>query len=291
VNLRAAALALVACASPALADRLALQGELIQGGLVRGATEPGASVALDERAIRVSPDGAFVLGFGRDAKQATLRVRFPDGTIVDRPLTIAQRSYQVQRIDGLPQRQVTPPEEDLALIRDERAAVAAARATDSASAAWRKAFIWPASGPISGVYGSQRILNGEPRRPHLGVDIAAPAGTAVIAPSDAKVVLARPGLYFNGAMVILDHGHGVTSSYSHLSTIAVREGDAVRQGQQIGAIGATGRVTGAHLHWGISVFDVALDPALLVPSPIPASADAPTATVPAAPGSSPPASR
>ena len=291
MNLRAAALALVACASPALADRLTLQGEIIQGGLIRGATEPGANVALDERAVRVSPDGAFVLGIGRDAKQAVLRVRFPDGATIERPLAIAQRSYQVQRIDGLPQRQVTPPDEDLAQIRDERAAIGAARATDSASAAWRQHFIWPASGPISGVYGSQRILNGEPRRPHLGVDIAAPAGAPVVAPCDGVVVLARPGLYFNGAMVILDHGHGVTSSYSHLSAVNVREGEAVRQGAPIGAIGATGRVTGPHLHWGLSVFDVALDPALLVPSPSPASAGAATATVPAAPGSSPPASR
>ena len=290
--LRAAALALVACASPALADRLTLQGELTQGGLIRGAAEPGASVALDGRALRVSADGDFVLGFGRDAKHATLRVRFPDGATVERPLAVAQRSYRIQRIDGLPQRQVTPPDEDLAQIRAERALVDAARAADSANPLWRQHFIWPASGPISGVYGSQRILNGAPRQPHLGVDIAAPAGTPVVAPCDGVVMLARPSLYFNGAMVILDHGHGVTTSYSHLSAITVREGDAVRQGEPIGAIGATGRVTGPHLHWGLGVFDVALDPALVVgPPPSPASGGAATATVPAAPGSSPPASR
>lgn len=290
---RAAALALLVCATPALAERLTLDSKPMQGALVRGATEPGAAVAVDGRDIRVSPEGYFVLGFGRDAaKQAELRVRFRDGETIELPLAVARRTYQIQRIDGLPQRQVTPPDEDLAQIRDERRLIDAAHGSDSANAFWRKRFIWPASGPISGVYGSQRILNGEPRRPHLGVDIAAPAGTPVVAPCDGVVVLAHPNLYFNGNLVVLDHGHGVTTSYSHLSVVRVHEGERVRQGDVIGAIGATGRVTGPHLHWGLSVFDVAVDPALIAgPPPTPASAGAAIATVPDAAGSSPPASR
>ena len=290
---RAVALLLLACATPASADRLALDGKPMQGALVRCATEPGAAVALDGRAVRVSPEGYFVLGFGRDAVQrAELRVRFSDGSAIELPVTVAQRTYQIQRIDGLPQRQVTPPDEDLAQIRDERRLIDAAHESDSANAFWRKRFIWPASGSISGVYGSQRILNGEPRRPHLGVDIAAPADTPVVAPCDGVVVLAHPNLYFNGNLVVLDHGHGVTTSYSHLSVVRVHEGERVRQGDVIGAIGATGRVTGPHLHWGLSVFDVALDPALVAgPPPTPASAGAATATAPDAPGSSPPAAR
>ena len=286
------ALAILLCVSPALADRLDLAGSFTQGGLVQGATEPGARVELDGRAIRVAPDGAFVLGFGRDAApQAVLRVTFPDGAAVERRLAIARRSYRVQRIDGLPQRQVTPAEEDLAPIRAERALIDAARAADGTHESWRNGFIWPAAGPVSGVYGSQRILNGEPRRPHLGLDVAAPTGTPVVAAGDGVVALARANLYFNGNMVIVAHGHGVTTSYSHLSAIHVREGEAVRQGAVLGAIGATGRVTGPHLHWGLSLFDVALDPELAAVPPSPASAGAATATVPAARGSSPPASR
>lgn len=286
--LRAAALALFVCASPALAERLALDGPLVPGGLVRGAVEPGAAVAFEGRAIRVSPNGDFVIGFGRDAKAALLRVRFADGETVERSLAVAPRTYQVQRIDGLPQRQVTPTEEDLVAIRAERALIDVARTADTAAPFWRSRFVWPAAGPISGVYGSQRILNGEPRRPHLGVDIAAPAGTPVVAAAEGTVVLAREGLYFNGGMVVLDHGHGVTTSYSHLSVVRVRESERVRQGAAIGAIGATGRVTGAHLHWGISLFDTALDPALVAGPPNPASAGAATAIVPDAAGSSSP---
>ena len=271
MNLRAAALALVACASPALADRLTLQGEIIQGGLIRGATEPGASVALDERAVRVAPDGAFVLGFGRDAKQATLRVRFPDGTTDERKLAVAQRSYQIQRIDGLPQRQVTPPDEDLAQIRDERAAVAAARSTDSAKAAWRQRFIWPANGPISGVYGSQRIINGKPLRPHFGVDVAAAPGTPVRAAAAGTVTLAHGDLYFSGKTVIIDHGLGVSTLYIHMQEIKVATGDRVTQGQVIGTIGTTGRSTGPHLHWGLNLGQDYLDPATIV-GPMPGTA-------------------
>ena len=261
------AIALLASA-PALADDSEFTGPFTQGGLVQGRVPPGARVTLDGRELRVGPDGVFLIGFGRDVQGATLGVAYADGRSETRALAIEKRSWRIQRVDGLPQQTVTPNEEELKRIRAEGAEAREARKIDSAEPLFRTGFIWPVIGPISGVYGSQRILNGEPRAPHFGVDIAAPAGTPVVATADGTVTLAHDML-LSGKTLIVDHGYGLNSVYYHLSEIVVAAGDRISKGQMIGRVGATGRATGPHLHWGMNLFEIRLDPALLVP-PMPA---------------------
>lgn len=258
-------LLLLAAVRPAVA--LELEGQFVQGGLVIGSAADGATVSLAGKPIRVSPSGRFLFGFGRDFKgPATLAVRYGDGRIEERRIEVRQRQYQVQRIDGLPKRMVTPNAEAVKRIRRENAGIAKVRQQDTAKTWFESGFILPAKGRISGVYGSQRVLNGEPRRPHYGLDIAAPIGTPVVAPADGRVALAETDLYFTGGTVMLDHGHGLTSVYSHLSSVEVAVGAMLRQGERLGAIGSTGRATGAHLDWRLNWFAERLDPALLVPS-------------------------
>jgi len=249
----------------AAAEGLRLEGELVQGGLVRGVVPPGSEVWFAGRRLRADPDGGFLIGFDRDEPGAReLIVRHPDGSETVRQLSIAARDYVVERIDGLPPGQVSPSAEDLVRIEAEARLIAAARQRDSAAPGVAAAFVWPVTGRISGVFGSQRILNGEPRRPHRGVDVAAPSGRPVGAMADGVVSLAVPAMYFIGATVMIDHGHGLHSVYAHLSAIDVAVGQAVQRGATIGRIGATGRATGPHLHWGVFWFERALDPALLV---------------------------
>lgn len=250
---------------PALAGKLSLKGDFIQGGLVVGKTDPGAKITLDGRSIRVTEEGMFIFGFGRDAgKTAILQAVYADGKRQVRPLTVKGRKYRISRINGLPPKMVTPSAGALLRIRAEGKAIRAARATFTPVARFAGGFIWPTKGRISGVYGSQRILNGEPRRPHLGIDIAAPTGRRVVATAAGKVTLANTDMYFTGGTVIIDHGHGLSSVYSHLSAIDVRLGQNVKQGQLIGKIGSTGRSTGPHLDWRINWFQERLDPMLLL---------------------------
>lgn len=259
------ACALLTLAFSSFASELRFEGKFVQGGLVTGFTEPGARVTFDGRKVRVSDDGVFLIGFGRDAKaQSTLEIAFADGRNSERRIKVARRDYKIQRIDGLPPRKVTPKAEDLKRIREEYALVKAARRRDDPRTDFLRGFIWPAVGRISGVYGSQRILNGEPRRPHFGVDVAAPVGTPVVAPADGVVTLAHPDMFFSGGTIVIDHGHGLSSSFLHLSEVLVKEGKRVKQGELIARIGATGRVTGAHLDWRMNLFDARIDPQLLV---------------------------
>lgn len=238
-----------------------LRGEWCQGHLLRGQAEAGSRAFLNGEPLRVSDTGAFVFGFSRDENALqTLKVQRPNGVTwqhADKPCV---REYRIQRIDGLPPSKVTPNESALKRIREEGAQAAAARKFDETDPSVFAEFIWPAQGPISGVYGSQRILNGEPRRPHFGVDVAAPTGTPVVAPAAGIVRLAHPDMYFSGGTLIVDHGYGVTSSFLHLSKIDVKVGQRVEQGEKIAEIGATGRVTGAHLDWRMNWFDVRVDP-------------------------------
>jgi murein DD-endopeptidase MepM/ murein hydrolase activator NlpD len=265
----AAALGLAIWATPCAAGTLNLEGAFTQGGLVRGKTESGATVNLDGRAVRVAPDGSFVLGFGREAPaEAILDVAFPDGSRERRALAIAARQYDVQRIDGLPPQQVTPDAATQERIDRERALIAAARKADSDLIFFEEPLRWPALGPISGVYGSQRILNGEPRAPHMGVDIAAARGTPVVAAAAGSVTLAERGLFFTGGTVIIDHGYGLATTYQHMDRVDVTVGQHVDTGATIGTVGATGRVTGPHLHWSLNWYDVRLDP-MLAAGPIP----------------------
>jgi murein DD-endopeptidase MepM/ murein hydrolase activator NlpD len=252
----------------ATAQGLELKGSLTQGGLVLGRTEPGATVELDGRALRVSSDGTFVFGFGREAPpRAVLSVRQPDGTTTERLLDITPRDYDIQRIDGLPPKMVTPPSDVLARIKRENALIAETRRRDTDEVFFAGGWIRPAVGPVTGIYGSQRILNGEPRQPHYGIDYAGPAGSPVVAPAGGIVSLAQDDLYYTGGTVIIDHGHGLSSAFLHMSKVDVKPGDRVAQGQRIGAIGMSGRATGPHLDWRINWFEERIDPGLLVPEP------------------------
>ena len=254
---------------PLPAAALEMAGSFIQGGLVTGRAAPGTRLFLDGKAVPVSPTGDFMLGFGRDVPPAVvLREIRPDGGKTIHRLTVRQRNYQIQRIEGLPRRKVTPDPADMARIRTESRLVAAARRKTAATSLSGSGFAWPAKGRITGVYGSQRVLNGKPRRPHLGVDVAAPVGSPVTAMADGRVMFTHPGMFFNGQSIILDHGLGLSSIYIHLSAVSVEQGEKVLKGQLIGKIGKTGRVTGPHLHWGVRWNGVDLDPALLVPSPV-----------------------
>lgn len=248
------------------AGALELTGDFVQGGMVVGRTDPSARIFLNGKALRVSPDGLFVLGFGRDApKTALLEQRSGAGNVLHKPLIIGARDYKIECIDGLPPRKVEPSPSDLKRIRKEAAQVKRARAWDAPRTDFTQSFIWPVKGRISGVYGSQRILNGKPKRPHYGVDIAAPTGTPVKAPADGVVSLVHPNMFYSGGTLIIDHGHGVSSSFLHLHKILVREGEFVKQGDVVAHVGATGRVTGPHLDWRMNWFKERIDPTLLVP--------------------------
>ncbi|MCU0943982.1 MAG: M23 family metallopeptidase [Rubritepida sp.] len=257
---RRAALALPALLAAAPACAATLAGRAEQGGMLLGAAAPGQRVTLDGTALRVSPAGRFVFGFGRDhGPSATLRV---DG--VARSLEVARREWPVQHITGLPPAQVTPDAATLARIRTERERLAAVRGADTAREAFAAPLAWPARGRISGVFGSQRILNGEPRQPHYGLDVAGPVGTPILAALAGRVTLAAEFVFF-GRLLVLDHGHGVNTLYAHLDAIEVHEGAEVAQGGRIATMGATGRVTGPHLHFSLSWFRTWLDPQPLLP--------------------------
>jgi murein DD-endopeptidase MepM/ murein hydrolase activator NlpD len=278
--LAAALIALLALSGAARAEDLVqLERAPEQGALVHGTAPPGSQLWLDGKRVRVDPDGAFVLGFGRDAgATATLELRGPGasagpnaGAKRREVLAVAPRTWPVQRIDGLPKGQVSPDAPALERIKAEQKRLDAARAVDSAEQGFRRRFAWPASGPISGVYGSQRILNGEPRAPHVGLDIAGPEGAPVRTPAAGVVRLADRDLFFTGGTVIVDHGHGVCTLYAHLSAIDVVAGDHLAAGAALGRIGRTGRVTGPHLHFALYWRGVALDPAGVLPKDPPAA--------------------
>ncbi len=259
----AAWLAPLRAAETSKAD-LELQGRAVQGGLMVGGTRPGANVWLDGKKVPVARGGLFLLGFARKAAaNLKLRIALPDGRIKVRILKVEQRRYKIERIDGLPSRKVTPSPAALKRIKAERKLITKARRRFSQGSFSGTGFLWPLQGRISGIYGSQRVLNGKPRAPHLGVDIAAPKGTPIRAPAAATVALAYDEMFFSGKLIILDHGLGLSSVYAHMSRLAVKAGDRVKRGTVIGAVGATGRVTGPHLHWGVNLFGLGLDPALL----------------------------
>ena len=245
-----------------------LQGNPIQGGMLWGQTSPSAEIRFSDRRVPLLPDGQFLLGLGRDMP-TSVELVVEDEASCRQIVAVAARDYRVQRIEGVPQQTVTPSEEHLERIRVEREKVRAAKSrrlpnTDGLLAV-QQGFVWPVTGRISGVYGSQRIYNGTPGTPHYGVDVARPKGTPVLAPAAGEVTLAEPDLFYSGGTVILDHGYGFSSSFLHLSEVSVSVGDRLAPGDLIGAIGATGRATGPHLDWRMSWFNQRIDPQLLVP--------------------------
>ena len=260
--------------APVYAD-LSLKGALTQGGLVEGRVTPGSKMALNGEPLRISKQGLFLIGFGRDERLTnTLFVTYPDGSVEQRKIELSKREYDIQHIDGLSPSKVTPPEKSWKRIKAESALVKQARKRYDLRSDFLTGFKWPSMGRISGVYGSQRVLNGEPRRPHFGVDVAGPVGAKVIAPADGLVTLVHTDMFYSGGTLIVDHGYGLSSSFLHLSRILVEVGQRVKQGELIAEIGATGRVSGPHLDWRMNLFNKRLDPALLV-GPMPATGKAP----------------
>lgn len=246
--------------------RIELPADARQGDMVIGRVPPGSAVQVDARPVRVDAEGWFVFGFGRDADApAQVTVHFPDGDQARAQVPVQARDWRIERVDGLPPSTVSPDPALQARIAREQAAVTAARERDDARSDFLTPFTWPVRGRISGVYGSQRILNGQPRNPHYGLDVAAPDGTPLTAPAPGIVTFAENGLYLTGGTLTLDHGHGISSTFIHLSRLDRQVGDRVEQGEVIGAVGATGRATGPHMHWGMNWFGVRLDPQRLLP--------------------------
>lgn len=245
-------------------------GVFKQGGLMIGKVDPSSKVALDGRSVEVSTEGFFVAGFGRDAEQMkTLAVSNQNGETHEVALNIEQRDYAIQRIEGVPQRTVTPSESSLKRIRSETAMVKDARKKILARLDFLADFIAPANGSITGVYGSQRVYNGVPKRPHYGIDYAGPVGAPVIAPADGVVTLTHSDMYYSGGTLIIDHGLGLSSTFIHLSEVLVEKGQEVEKGQTIAKIGKGGRATGPHLDWRMNWLDERIDPALMLELELP----------------------
>ncbi|WP_223670770.1 M23 family metallopeptidase [Kangiella shandongensis] len=245
---------------------LSLKGDFAQGGLVVGQAVKGSEVTFEDKPLELTPEGYFVFGFHRDMPE-TARLTVAKGKQKEiQKLFIRKRDYNIERIDGLPPSKVSPQKPEIKKrIRREGALVAKARSNSSKDEFFMQNFIWPAKGRLSGFYGSQRVLNGKPKRPHYGVDVAAPTGTAVVAPADGIVRLAYDDMFYSGGTLIIDHGYGVSSTFIHLNSIDVEEGQKVKQGDKIATIGETGRATGPHLDWRINWYSSRLDPQLLVP--------------------------
>ncbi len=244
---------------------LEITTEWIQGGLIVGKTNPENSIQFLGRTVRVNAQGDFVVGLGRDAKpQVKMLEIYPNGTTKEYIFSVTQRQYKEQRIEGVPKKTVNVPEEALPRIRKEVKLVKAARKVHSTRQDFLQSFIWPAKGIMTGVYGSRRYYNGVPKRPHYGIDIAAPQGSPVIAPASGVVTLVHENMYFSGGTIIMDHGHGISSTFIHLHKSHVKEGDIIKQGQLIAEIGSTGRSTGPHLDWRMNWFKQRLDPQLLM---------------------------
>ncbi len=247
------------------ASDLELKGDYIQGGLVLGKTDKLTRVFLDDIAIPKDKNGYFLFGFNRDhSEKAILKIITNSDKYFIQELKIKKRKYDIQKINNLKKNRVTPPQAFYKRINTEIKLIKNAKKREVKKAFYKKGFIMPAKGIITGVYGSQRILNGKPKRPHFGLDIANKTGTEVIATSDGIIVLAEEDLYFSGGTIIISHGQGLTSSYLHLSKILVNVGEEVYQGKKVAEIGATGRATGPHLDWRMEIRGVRIDPRLLL---------------------------
>ena len=241
-------------------EAIEFKGKFLQGHYIIGVTDPSAKIVIDKKKVKVSKDGFFVFGLDRDRKFDVTITKDLNGkkeTIVKK---ILKRKYNIQRINGLPESKVTPPETVYKRIKEENNKIGQARSINSNLPFFKNQFIMPVEGIISGIYGSQRILNGKPKWPHYGIDIAAKKGTMIKSSGSGTVTMAEDDLYYTGGTIIMDHGHGISTIYSHLENVLVSVGDKINQGDIIGTVGSTGRSTGPHLDFRINWFQTRLDP-------------------------------
>jgi murein DD-endopeptidase MepM/ murein hydrolase activator NlpD len=251
------------------------QGDLVIGRVMAASKvtlrdipeENSSGIDLPELELKLAPDGLIVFGVGRDETgMKRITIKYPDRETTALNIIINTRKFNIEDIKGVPQNTVTPPPEIAARIEREQAEVIAARLLNDDRRDFNTKFIWPVQGRVSGVYGSQRIYNGTPKSWHSGLDVAAAQGMPIKAPAGGIITFAKPDLYLTGGTVLIDHGMGISSNFLHLSRLDVKAGDRVEQGQIIGLVGATGRATGPHMHWGMNWLKVRIDPQLLVAS-------------------------
>lgn len=264
--LRVCALLFLMSIAPSVHAELQLRGEFTPGGLIVGQAEPGARVWFKGVELKLTPLGEFVFGLDRDeGPEVWIKQQKPGAEPVSQRYLVKKREYQIQRVDGLPPDKVEPPASALKRIELDTKQIKAARLVNSDQMGFLQSFTWPVTGRISGVFGSQRILNGTPKSPHAGVDVAVPTGTELRAPADGVVSLAVPDMYYTGGTLMIDHGHGLSTMMIHLSKLIAQQGQTVKQGEVVGLAGMTGRATGPHLHWAMSWLGARLDPQLAVP--------------------------
>jgi len=241
------------------------EGKFTQGSFILGKTKAGSKVIVDNRKVKVSKEGYFAFGLSRDRKNNILIKIFKNGKPEIYEKKVYKRKYKIQRIDGLPEKKVTPPKEVYERIKRENKIIVAAREIESDLTFFKKKFIKPLDKAIvTGVYGSQRILNGKPKWPHYGIDFAAKEGTKIKAMLDGTATMVEPDLFYTGGTLIFDHGHGISTLYMHMKDIYVKKGQKVKQGEIIGTVGSTGRSTGPHLDIRLNWFGVRLDPATVL---------------------------
>ncbi|MGB7755150.1 MAG: M23 family metallopeptidase [Salinisphaera sp.] len=246
-------------------DAVVFPAHVPQGAMVIGRVPPNSDVRYAQRTLRVTDYGTVVFGVGRDASgAATVRVTAPGAGTRTVRIAIDPRDWPIQRVDGVPPKTVSPPPAIAARIHREQARVSRVRATSDDGLGFAQHFIWPVKGRISGRFASRRIYNGTPGSVHSGMDIAAAPGAPVQAPAAGRVIFADPDLYLTGGTILIDHGYGIGSNFLHLSRLDVRVGDHVEQGEIIGRVGSTGRATGPHLHWGMTWYNVRIDPSLVL---------------------------
>ena len=241
-------------------NAIEFKGKFLQGHFIVGITDPNAKILVGKKEVKVSKDGYFVFGLDRDKKFDIVITKVINGKKEVITKKVLKRKYNIQRIDGLEESKVTPPESVYKRIKKENNAIGEARAINSDLQFFKEKFVMPVEGIISGVYGSQRILNGKPRWPHYGIDIAAKQGTMIKSSGNGVVTMAEDDLYYTGGTIIMDHGHGISTIYSHLENVLVSVGDKINQGDVIGTVGSTGRSTGPHLDFRVNWFQTRLDP-------------------------------
>ena len=250
---------------PSCAFALSFEGKFVQGHFIIGKTQPATEIWIDKKQVKVTKDGYFVFGIGRDRKYDIVITSKQDGKKTKIVKKIQKRKYKIQRIDGLPEKKVTPPKEVYERIKRENRLISNARSIDSNLTFFKNKFINPVENSIvTGVYGSQRILNGKPKWPHYGIDFAAKEGTKIKAMLDGKATLVEPDLFYTGGTLIFDHGHGISTLYMHMRKINIKKGQQVKQGDIIGTVGSTGRSTGPHLDVRLNWFGTRLDPAVVL---------------------------